>query len=694
MIDFKKTLSLQHNNYILWLPVFFAIGIFIYFDLEFEPPLWVGINILIISYILIYFFRKILFGYEKYILFYISIACFGFMTAQVKANLFNYPVVKDSKKSQNIIGRIVKLEQRNRGSRAWIDNLHIEGLIPSNTPKYIRITFRSKFKLDIGDEIKFKARLRPPSMPSIIGGYDFQRLAWFKALGGVGFSFSDPEVIFKSNSNFSFLMVIDKIRENINYIINSTLDKQQAAISIALITGDRNFIDGSTYKIMRDAGLAHLLAISGLHMGLVAGLLFFLIRAGLALSEKLTIYYPIKKYAAFAAIIINFVYLLIAGAPLPTQRAFIMTGLMLFAVICDRLALSMRLVAIAAFIVLFIFPESLFSPSFQMSFAAVIGLVALFDSPASRKLRMKLSHNILTKILGYILALSASTLVASLATMPFAIYHFGRIANYGLAANLIAVPLMAFWVMPFAILAMTLMPFGFAYIGLIPMGMGVGIIIDIAEIISGLPSSYQLVAKIPDISLGLLVIAGLWLCLWRGKSYYFAIILIILAIFIAYFDRKPDIILSQNGKLIAININGVDEQSRQMMLSDTRKGHFERNIWKKYLAFEDVTRWPANGAGKNNGISCDIDGCIYHYQGKITAFPKNQMALIDDCAKADMIISNIFPIDKNTCDNPDIIIDRRDLKKNGGHLIYLNQNSPPLIKTVKAARGDRLWTGK
>ena len=205
---------------------------------------------------------------------------------------------------------------------------------------------------------------------------------------------------------------------------------------------------------------------------------------------------------------------------------------------------------------------------------------------------------------------------------------------------------------------------------------------------------YQLVAKIPDISLGLLVIAGLWLCLWRGKSYYFAILLIILAVFTAYIDQKPDIILSQNGKLIAINIKDMDQQSRQMMVSDTRKGRFERNIWKKYLAFEDVTRWPANGAGKNNGISCDIDGCIYRYQDKIIAFPKKQMALIDDCAKADMIISNIFPIDKNICDNPKIIIDRRDLKKNGGHLIYFNQNSPPLIETVKAARGDRLWTGK
>lgn len=230
---------------------------------------------------------------------------------------------------------------------------------------------------------------------------------------------------------------------------------------------------------MRDAGLAHLLAISGLHIGLVGGLLFFVVRLLLATSETLALRYPIKKWAALAAVAGSFGYLLVSGGTLPTQRAFLMLSLALLAVLIDRVAISMNLVAWAALVILMLVPESLLSVSFQMSFAAVVGLVAVYETAVLRHARGAGPAGPARRAGLYLGAVLLSTLVAGTATAPFALYHFNRFALYGVLANLIAVPLTALWIMPWAVVAFALMPFGLEAWALAPMGLGIEAVIAV-----------------------------------------------------------------------------------------------------------------------------------------------------------------------------------------------------------------------
>lgn len=683
----KAQLVKQRDNFILWSPVAFGMGIWFYFQLLNEPPLWVGGGIIACISFLMLMIRFRIQYIDKYIIVYIMLMGFGFTASQFKTHIVASPVIENSKSLKNITGRVMRLEQRPKGPRVWLDNVSIENIAPSNTPERIRLTFGRNVKLNIADEISVRARLRPPPPPSIAGSYDFQRRAWFEKLGAVGFSLGKPTILYEGAvAGQPFSLQLTEIRKKITDIISAVLPAKISGVTTALIVGDRSAITEKTQTIMRDAGLAHLLAISGLHMGLVATVLFFSLRALLALSERLTLHYHIKKWAAWGALPGSLAYLLIAGAPLPTQRAFIMTALVLLAVICDRVALSMRLVAIAALVVLLLFPESLYSPSFQMSFAAVVGLVALFDSKLSRGLKTSLNGSFKTRLLGYVLGLSASTLIATLATMPFAIYHFGRIADYGLVANLLAVPIMAFWVMPWAVVSMILMPFGLGFIGLVPMGWGVEAILEIASMVASWPGSYQMVANIPDMALGGFVIAGLWVCLWRGRVRMLGAPIALGALIIALTTDKPDIIVSRDGRLIAIQ-----SQQGELMLSNLRRNRFEADIWQRRLGIEAVLPWPDVMSGPMMGLSCDALGCLYQKNNLKIAFPKSQLALSEDCLYADIIISIKFPINEDFCKSPAAIIDRWNLRNEGGHLIYLDNYH---IETVEGARGKRLWTGE
>jgi len=287
------------------------------------------------------------------------------------------------------------------------------------------------------------------------------------------------------------------------------------------MTGERSAIPVPVMQAIRDSGLAHLLAISGLHIGLVAGILFISVRALLALVGPWALRYPIKKWAAASAIAGALAYALIAGSTVPTQRAFLMVGLVLLAVMLDRRGLSIRLVAWAALAILILQPESLLGPSFQMSFAAVTALIASYEVISEHRRYYDYGASSvppwLRKAGIYLAGVALTTLIAGLATAPFAVFHFNRFADYGLAANLLAVPVTAMWVMPWAVMTFLLMPFGMEGLGLTPMGWGVDVIIKVAETVAGWDGAVTLVPAMPVAALVAMVLGGLWLALWRRR---------------------------------------------------------------------------------------------------------------------------------------------------------------------------------
>ena len=353
----------------------------------------------------------------------------------------------------------------------------IAGLDPDRTPARVRLRLsaRQGAAAEIGAWVELRAVLRPPSPPVAPGAFDFQRHAYFQRLGGVGFAVTvarrtAPPGEVQASVFAPWRLALAGLRIEIADRIRAALDGPAGAVAAALMTGDRRAIPAHVLADMRDSGLAHLLAISGLHVGLVAAILFFGLRAALALVPKVALRYPIKKWAAAAALVGAFGYVLISGASVSTQRAFLMVGVVLLAVMVDRTAISMRLVAWAALIVLAMAPESLLGPSFQMSFAAVVALVAAYEVLRRRLSAWRAEAGTLRRAGLYLVGVGITTIVATAATAPFAVYHFNRFAEYGLAANLAAVPLTALWVMPWAMAAFCLMPAGLEAVALTPMG--------------------------------------------------------------------------------------------------------------------------------------------------------------------------------------------------------------------------------
>ena len=299
------------------------------------------------------------------------------------------------------------------------------------------------------------------------------------------------------------------MRGRINDRIRAALPGETGEIAAALITGARGGISEETNQAMRDSGLFHVLSISGLHMAIMAGTVFWLLRTLLASVPALALRFAIKKWAAAGALATASFYLALSGAAVPTVRAFLMMSIMLVAVTLDRPAITMRNVALAALLILVVAPESLFDPSFEMSFAAVIALVALYEwlsgrarpslgdiSPVWRGLR---------KVWVLFAGAALTTLAASIAIAPFAVYHFHRMTHYGLLANLLAAPLVSLLIMPMALISLILMPFGLEALPLAAMGVGIEAMVAIGEWVARLPGAVSVLPAISGTALLLMV---------------------------------------------------------------------------------------------------------------------------------------------------------------------------------------------
>ncbi len=453
-------LTEERDRWVLWLPVFFAVGIGIYFALPFEPPLWLGVSVVAGAAVI----GRLAHRHPGLLVAMIALGALssGFTVVQWRTFQVAAPVLTDRLGAVSVTGRVVVAERLLRGRRVTLERLRISVLPPPETPERVRIRLNgAQPDFRPGDWITVRASLAPPPPPAAPGAFDFQRHSYFKRIGAVGFSFGPAKIIRSAYEDgvASPSLYIANLRHDISTWIRQHLQGDTGALATALMTGERGGIPADVMQNMRDSGLAHLLAISGLHIGLVAGILFFTFRAVLALIGPLVLRYPIKKWAAAVSIAGALFYALIAGATVPSQRAFLMIALVLTAVVLDRQGLSMRMVAWAAVIVLLLQPESLLGPSFQLSFAAVAALIAAYEVITHHRRRRERGPSWWGRRLGWYLGgIAITTLIAGLATGPFAIYHFNRFADYSLAANMAAVPLTALWIMPWAVAAFLLMP--------------------------------------------------------------------------------------------------------------------------------------------------------------------------------------------------------------------------------------------
>jgi competence protein ComEC len=429
---------------------------------------------------------------------------------------------------------------------------------------------------------------------------------------------------------------------------------------------------------MRNSGLAHLLSVSGLHIGLAVGILFFLIRAGLALVPPIALNWPIKKWAAGLALLGAAFYMLLSGASVPVVRSFVMAAIVLLAVIADRQPISMRPVAIAAVVVLLIWPDSLVGPSFQLSFAAIVALTAVWEELSPRRARQ---IGPARRGLRWLFDLALSSIIATLATAAFGIYHFNRLTGYGVIANMLAVPITGFWVMPWLILALILMPFGLEGWALEPAGWGISAILWTAQTVSGWPGSVALVPVMPPLGLALVSFGGLWLCLWRQRWRYWGTLAIAGGLATILTVRPPDILISEDAKLVAIT-----EADGSLRLSTGRADRFAASEWMRRLGQDQRILWSAALAGSDPRLVCDHGDCRFRLAGHAVAILQHADGFATACAEADLVI--LLVPTEGSCRVP--VIDPALLAREGGHAIWLSE-AGIRIETVHQGQGNRPW---
>ncbi|MDF3073400.1 MAG: putative rane metal-binding protein [Alphaproteobacteria bacterium] len=615
------------------------------------------------------------------------IVCAGFVAAKWRSDWVAAPVLQREIGPTLVTGTIEEIEPLPQGIRVRLKNLTIERL-QGTPPAAIRVSVRrGDTAMQIGERVSLRAVLTPPSPPAAPGAYDFQRDAWFRGLGGVGFAISPvTRIADGERSGWSDLIQSLRQRATARLVDGSA----EGAMAAALLTGEQSGIPPDTLQAMRDSGLAHLLSISGLHLVLVVALLLGGFRLLLALIEPLALRYPIKKWAAVLALLGAFFYLLLAGSPIPAQRAFIMAAVALLAILFDRNPLSMRTVALAAMAILLIAPESLLSASFHMSFAAVIALIAGWEWLQPRLARWRAAHptiepSPLNRIGFYLAGVVLTTVIAGTASGLFGLYHFNRVALYGTVANMLAVPITGFWVMPWGLLAMLLMPFGLEQLALEPMRWGLSAIIWVAKTVASWPGSSPVLPALPAYALPLLTLGGLWLCLWQRRWRALGFVPIAIALLSFAWHAPPDILVSDDAEVVAVR-----DASGRLMFSQASADKFRRETWTRRAGEEAASAWPQPGTASADGtLRCDAIGCVLKRAGQQVNIALSPQALAEDCRQPGLLIS-LEPA-RRACRRRANLIDFFDLRDAGTHAVWLKGREVQ-VDTVRDYQGERPWS--
>ena len=677
------SLMADRERWPLWLPVLLGCGIGLYFALPLEPPLWMGWSVFAILGLLAWTLRDRSSAKAMAVL-AIAFVALGVGLSGVRTWWVAAPVIQKEMTAVSVEGQVLSIEARPKGLRVTLGKLQIHRLNPDATPKKVRVTLSAQQPdFGPGDWIKMRASLSPPSPPAAPGAFDFQRQSYFRGLGGVGFSYGQVKVIGQAPKIGieSLGFALEHLRGTISRRVRAGLQGDAGAVAAALMTGDRGAISETILENMRSSGLAHLLAISGLHVGLIAGIVFFVVRAVLALIGQIALNYPIKKWAALTAIFGAGAYALMAGATVPTQRAFLMIGLVFVAVLFDRRALSMRSVAWAALVILCFAPESLTGASFQLSFAAVVALIAVYEALRNSRFFQSKSDGMGRAALRYLGGVALTTLVAGLATAIFAAFHFNRVADFSLAANLVAVPATALWIMPWAVVSYALMPFGLESVPLTAMGWGVDVVLATADRVAHWPGAVRSVAAFPLWGLVLVSVGGLWAAIWCGPWRALGLPISILGLSSILLSVSPDILVDGTGKLAAVKMD-----TGGYTVSTLKSKRFERDIWLRRAGLAKADGdW-----AKATNIACDALGCVFHKANQSIAFTKRPEALFEDCERSSILVNlNDMGRQQLVCQSK-LVIGFDDLKKNGAHALYFT-DSGVRIETVRKQRGNRPW---
>ena len=598
----------------------------------------------------------------------------GWIAAGVRAHALDAPML-GFRYYGPVEGRIVEIDRSQSDAlRLTLDRVVLQKVAPEKTPLRVRVSLQGKqdwLKPLPGQVVILTANLAAPDGPVEPGAFDFRRMAFFDQLGAVGYT-RTPVLLLEEPSGGA--LPIDRLRTWLTQGMLTHMEGQAGAFAAGAMTGDRSAITEETVQALRDSSLAHLLAISGMNMAFLTGFVFALLRYGLALVPYVALRVNTKKIAAVVSLGVALFYLLLSGANVATERAFIMIAVMLGAVLLDRRALTLRSVAVAAGLLMLMKPESLLEPGFQMSFAATIALIVGFAALDGSIYRERVPRWLMP-----VFTLVLSSLIGGLSTAPYAAAHFNRFTDYGLLANLLTVPVMGAVIMPAGAVAALLAPFGLAALPLWVMEQGARWILFVAHEISSWEGSVTAIPAPGPWVLPLFTLGAIWLILWRGRVQAVGLVPVLASFALWVMAERPVLLVSGDGRLLGLD--GPEGRA----LSAAKGGGFAAENWLQndgdLAAQEAAAARPGFEGGKGERWF-DLAGLrAVALSGKGAA-----AKLAEVCGAADLVI---LAAEAEAAPEGCPLIDQAVLSQTGPLAIWQEGEGLRLEKTKGA---DRLWS--
>ena len=595
----------QLDRWFLWAPVGFGAGCGLYFALRLEPPLWLGAVLAALALAGVVAARMRV--APRAALIAANLAAFtacGFLAAELRTAWIGAPVLWDRTQGE-VQGWVVDVAgPGSGGGRLLIAPYHIDGVEPDKLPARVRVTVGPAGLIGPGAAIRMRAILGPPPEPASPGAYDFARDAFFQRVGGVGFSLSEPSIVDGPRPpwDLGLAMRVNAVRWSLARRMIDDMGVKTGGVAVAMTTGHEAWLDPKEVQAMRDAGLSHILSISGVHMAIVGGFVFFVVRMLIAAWPWAALRAPGKKIAAATALAAIAVYLVISGAPPPAMRSAITLSVAFVAVLADRRAITLHALAVAALIVLALEPDAVVQPGFQMSFTATAALIALAEiwPRPIREINTPWPIRMVQGAGTWLLAGIAASFVAGSATGPFAIQHFNRAAVYGLPANLLMEPISSFLIMPALAAGAVLEAFGAGGWLLHVAGWGIALLDDLAAMVAAWPRAVITVSSAPDIALPISFLGLLWMCLWKGRLRWLGLPAA-LAVSLWPRPEAPVAWIASDGGAAAV----VDKGAAMFLRPDAKA--FASDLWARRRGLVQPADPAAALAGR---YDCDRSRCL------------------------------------------------------------------------------------
>lgn len=673
----EARLEEERDNIALWLPVALGLGVALWFALPLMGQ-WIaviaaGLAVALGGWALVPGTRLAKMMVVGGVAVALGVGLVWARSEWVSGPVVKWPMV------ERFQARIVSVEPLPAREQV---RLVVQPLGKPGWPKRIRLTYAEKvasLQLREGAIIRTRARLMGPAEPSLPGGYDFARVAWFQGLGATATGFAPVEILKPSEGGPGF-------RHRLAEHVQERAGDKAGGIAAALAAGDRGAISEEDAEAMRRSGLAHLLSVSGLHLTAVIGFAFILTLRLLALSPALALRWPLVTIAAGAGALTGVGYTLLTGAEVPTVRSCIAALIVLAGLMLGREAITLRLVAAGAIFVLILWPESLAGPSFQLSFAAVTAIIALHQSKWAKRWLSRREEPWGNRVGRWVLGLLATGIVVEVALAPIALFHFHKAGLYGALANMIAIPLTTFIIMPAEALALLFDTIGLGAPFWWITARSIEALTGLAHWVADRPGAVTMLPLLPMGAFAAIIAGGLWFCLWQTHWRWCGMAPIAAGIVATLMVPEPDLLVTGDGKHLALA-----QADGSFALLRPRAGEYVRDM----LAESAGVDGDLNALDASKSATCNRDACVATVErdgrrwvllatrsADLISYPELDAA----CREADIVVSDRWLPDG--CKSRRLKLDKKALEASGGLSITL---SPWRVRTAKRAEDDHPW---